>query len=403
MKLEIRVILVLMIITHFLCFEDVILADEKNDKPLDTVSDIPRLGRKALFQTQKYRDEGNWAESAKILQETLEKHPNQDHFLMRFHLGVSLDQAGQKEAALTQYQEAVRMEPRYAQGWLNLAELAYNIEKYDVAGEAFYQGFQHHDADQPKIDLLYYAAACHILAKDHAGASDILEDLVSGRYGTPKLEWYRALIAATIDMEDQARGQRAIGNLLADFPADPEAWYLAFQFAANYNDYRQAAIALTVTGYLRPLSRTESLTLGDVYTAIGVPAAASKYYEQAVVEEGTAEEYERLASAYLASYQSTEALSALRRALEKEPTVRLWSLLGDQHYIDEDYEESYKAYQKCAEIDTSYGRAYLMMGYCALELERYEIAVELLEKAAGYPEQEETAIALLKRIEYLNQ
>lgn len=320
---------------------------------------------------------------------------------MRFHLGVSLDQAEQKEEALVQYQEAVRMEPRFAQGWLNLAELAYNLEKYGIAGESFYQGFQHQDTDPPNIDLLYYAAACHILAQEHVRASDILEDLVSGKYGSPELEWYRALIAATIDMEDQERGQRAIESLLADFPGNPEAWYLAFQYAANYNDYRKAAVALTITGYLRPLSRAESLALGDVYTAIGVPAAASKYYKQALIEEGTADEYERLASAYLASYQSAEALLALRKALEKEPTVRLWSLLGDQHYVDENYEESYQAYQKCTDLDPSYGRAYLMMGYCALELERYGNAVELLEKAAEYPEQEETAIALLKRVHRL--
>ncbi len=373
------------------------VAQEAGDKPLDTVNDVPRLGRKALFQARKYRDEGNWAESARILQETIEKYPSHDHYLLRFHLAVSLDQDGRQEEALVQYQEAVRLEPRFAQGWLNLGELAYNLGRYQIAGEAFFQGFQLQQADPPNVDLLYYAAACQVMAEDHRRAAEILEKLVSGSLGPPKLEWFRALIAACIDLADKVRGQGAVESMLQRFPGDPEAWYLAFQFAASQDNYRQAAIALTITGYLRPLSPGESLTLGDLYTALGVPAEASRHYEQALGGEAGAEEYERLASAYLAAFKSADALRTLERALQKQPTVRLWSLLGDQHYIDENYEDSYAAYQKCAELDPDFGRAYLMMAYCALEMARISEAVSLLETAARYPDLAETANALLAR------
>jgi len=376
-------------------------AQEVSDKPLDDVGDVPRLGRKALFQTQKYRDEGNWDESARILLETIEKYPNQDHFLLRFHLAISLDQAGRADEALHHYQEAVRLEPRFAQGWLNLGELAYNQQKYELAGEAFQEGFKHQDTDPPNVDLLYYAAACYVSAENHARAAEVLENLVSGNHGQPKLEWYRALVASYLELEDKARGDAAIQKALNNFPGDPDAWYLAFQFAASQDDYRRASVALTIVGYLRPLTSTESVTLGDLYTAVGVPAMASNYYELAMGEDASAEEYERLASAYLAAYRSAESLHTLERALQKQPTVRLWSLLGDQHYIDENYAASYAAYQKCVELDPDYGRAYLMMGYCAMEMVNLPEAVTLLEKATQYPEQAETAAALLARARHM--
>ena len=102
-------------------------------------------------------------------------------------------------------------------------------------------------------------------------------------------------------------------------------------------------------------------------------------------------------SAYLAAFKSEESLRTLERALLQQPTVRLWSLLGDQHYIDENYAESHAAYQKCVELDPEFGRAYLMMGYCALELGNLTDAINQLEKAARYPDQAETAAALLAR------
>jgi tetratricopeptide (TPR) repeat protein len=212
------------------------------------------------------------------------------------------------------------------------------------------------------------------------------------------MDWYKALVSATLDMEDVERGRRAVSGMLEDFPSDPEAWLLAFQFAAGANDYRQAAVALTVVGYLRPLTHSEQTTLGDLYNALEIPARASVMYSQAVAEGGTSKEYERLASAHLASYNYEAARATLEKAIEKGPTVRLWSLLGDLHYMQKDYQQAYRAFQKCAELDPEYGRAHLMMGYCALEMGNVGEAVPHLQLAVNYPQQEQTARALLKRV-----
>lgn len=58
---------------------------------------------------------------------------------------------------------------------------------------------------------------------------------------------------------------------------------------------------------------------------------------------------------------------------------------------------AYAAYQKVTELDSEQGRAFLMMGYCALELGRVGDAREQLQFAASFPEQEKVARDLLKR------
>jgi tetratricopeptide (TPR) repeat protein len=145
------------------------------------------------------------------------------------------------------------------------------------------------------------------------------------------------------------------------------------------------------------LTREEKMQLADLYAMIKAPAQSIPYYESAIGEGASAKELERLASAYLAAYDTKTALKTLERAIAIEPTARLWSLLGDLHYMDKNYGEAYRAFEKCADLEPANGRAYLMKGYCAIELNRYDDAIVILEKAAAFPGQEETALALAKR------
>ena len=60
------------------------------------------------------------------------------------------------------------------------------------------------------------------------------------------------------------------------------SWNATPQFAASREDYTNAAIYLTITGYLRPLSRDEMVQLGDIYDLTGQTAQAVQALEQAL-------------------------------------------------------------------------------------------------------------------------
>lgn len=364
--------------------------------PMETINDLPRGARMALYTAQMEREEGNFDEAGRILEEYLKEHPEQDNYLIRYHTANTLVQAGRREDALVQYQAAMKMEDRFMQGWLNMGELAYNLAHYDLAASSILRGYDL-NPDKPP-NLLFHAAAAYIMGDKPQMAVPFLKELVSGSRGEPKMEWFRALVSAALRMEDKALGNEAIRAMLDAFPEDPDAWFLAFQHGAATGDFRSAAVALTVVGYLKPLARDERIQLGNIYNAIGIPYQASVLYRAALADSASMAEMELLASAYLAAHDTDAAMQTLRTAIEKAPSVRLWSLLGDLYYMNQDYERSVEAFSHCVLLDSNHSRAYLMMGYCALESGDKQEALRQFELAAAFPEQEEKARYLIARI-----
>jgi len=368
------------------------------ERRIDDISDVPADARLALYTAQQSRDEGYPDSAVNTLIEFLEKRPEQDHFLLHFHLAVSWNQRGDLEEALRSYRRAVEMEPLFAQGWLNLGELAYNMGFYDVAADGLIRGYEVSEWKEPSV--LFFSAAALVMDGRSADAVPVLEQLVGSPEEEAKLEWHRALIMAYLELEHQENGTDSVERMLLQYAEDPDAWRLAFRYYASSGQYEEAAVALTVAGYLRPLTRSEKMTLGDLYLAIGVPLQAGDYYGSAVADSGSVADLERLASAHLAAYEYAEAFDALDRALQLEPTAKLWSLLGDLHFMQKDYQEAYDAYSMCVEADPAYERAYLMMGYCAMQLEHTESALAALERAAEFPDQTAKANQLIAAVRY---
>lgn len=374
-----------------------VCAQTTADGAIDDLSTVPRKARLALFRAYEARGNGDYQASTRILQSFIENNPGDDHFLVRYHLAISMVQTAGLEAQVEQLKKCVELEPRYAQGWLTLGEVAYNEEQYELAADALAEGFRR--SDDKKAQVLYYSSAAYLMAEKPDKAIPQLEVLASGNWGEPKLEWFRAWVSAALQAEDTDAGRRAVDGMLKKFEDSPDAWTLAFQYAAATGDYEQAAVALTIKGYLTPLTREEEIQLGDLYSAIEVPERATQSYNSAMETDASTSELERLASAYLAAHDSDAALRTLNRALEQQPTPRLWSLYGDLNFMEERYEDAYEAYRKSADLDPENGRAFLMMAYCAMELGNKDDARQQLEFATGYPDQAEKASEILGKID----
>ena len=376
-------------------------AEEPSKEPkIGSIETLPREAKLALLEAQQQLEAGSSEKAVKILEKYVNDHAKKDDsYLMRYHYASMLVQVDKREEALAQYEKVVALEPRYDAGWLGLGETAYGLGQFKRASEALAQGYRVMTEKRP--DVLYYSATAQVLAGDAAGALPVLEELVSGKYGEPKFDWFRGLVGACLQAPNSEVGQKAVDQMLQRFGTNPDAWYLAFQFAAGVSDYHQAAIALTVVGYLRPLSRQEQLQLGDLYAAVEAPAAAAGYYSEATQDTASASEIERVASAYLASYQSDEALIILEKGLREHPTFRLWSLLGDLHVMEERYAQAEKAFAECIKMNPNETRPHMMLGYCMLELGRPDDAMPYLTTAAADSEWADRAQMLIRRAQIM--
>jgi tetratricopeptide (TPR) repeat protein len=287
------------------------------------------------------------------------------------------------------------MEPRLDRAWFGLADAAYELERYSVAGDAFMAGYAH--SPERPVEVLYFAGASYLAAEEPEKALEVLDDLTSGRYGEPQIKWYQAMVAAAVQSGQQAKAEPRIANMLEAYPDDPEAWYLKYQYHASVRDFQSAAVALAIVGYMRPLTDQENQQLGDLYSVLEVPHLASRNYAASIGEGGTSEDFERLISSLVAAHELDQALEVMDRALTRESTPRLWSLLGDIHYLRKDYEEAAVAFRTLLELDEDSGRAWLMLGYCALEMGQKEEALDHLARASTFEDQSDMAQLLMQR------
>lgn len=378
-------------------------ADEKKpaeQKSVATLEELSRDAKLALFEAQSLLEKGETEKAVEQLGKYVRSHEKKDdQFLVRYQYASMLVQVDRREEALVQYEKVVQLEPRYDAGWMGLGETAYGLGQYEKAADALMKGYELSAEKRP--ELLYYAAAARLLAGDASRALPILDELTSGKHGQPKFEWFRGYVSGCLQAEDRDRGQLAVNAMIEKFPNNPDAWYLAFQYYASTSNYRQAAVSLTIVSYMRPLSRQEQLQLGDLYAAVDAPAAAAEHYSTATADSASAAEIERVASAYLASYQAEQALKVLDKGLKEMPTFRLWSLLGDLQVMEKRFQEAYRAFSECTKLDPDQPRPYLMLGYCAIEMNDPSLALEHLQKIASNEEFSDRVQMLIQRAEIM--
>lgn len=355
--------------------------------------------RKALFRARGHQDKGDHAKAVEVISQWMDGNPDRNHHLLFFTRATSYGQLEQNGRALQDLESAVTLEPRFGRAWLNLGETAYGLEEFSTAAGAFTQAYALTPDAPPEI--LLYAGVTRLMSGEPVKARSDLEKLLTEAERVPPLDWYRAYLAAVQGAGPTEATPDLVRRLIEDHQDDGAAWQLAAQDVLGREDYEQAAIYLTVADYLGQLTYSELIQLADLYAAISVPLQAAHYVEQAIAlgeREPVTGDFERLASAYLAAHKESEARGSIARGLAVGETLQLWSLLGDLDYMDKNYAAALLDFQKCHTLADDFGRGWLMMGYCALELGNKDQARQYLEKAQTYPNQASSAGTLLNSL-----
>jgi len=371
----------------------------KEQRAIESDAGLGGRARRVIFRARANQDKGDFAEAAQIISQWLDGNVERHHHLLFYTRATSYGQLEKFDQALLDLGMAVKLEPRFGRAWLNMGETAYELEQFSLAGDAFARAYDLTPSAPP--ELLFYAGVTRLMGGESRKARADLERLLVESEKAPSKEWYQAYLASVQDAGPTSSTQGLIDHLLADYENDGSAWQLAAQDALGREDYEQAAIYLTVADYLKTLSYSELIQLGDLYAVINVPLKAARYFEQALdlgEKDPVSTDFERLASAYLAAHRVPEARLAINRGLAVGETLQLWSLLGDLDYLDKDYAAALVDFQKCHTISDDFGRGWLMMGYCALEMEKKAEACQYLEKAQAFPDQASSAGTLLRRL-----
>jgi len=399
------ILVLLVLVLPYMWSTPMALANTEEDplmkEQLAIESDAGLSGRakRIIFRARSNQDKGDYAKAVEVIGQWMDDQPDRQHHLLFYTRAISYGRLEKPELALQDLEKAVQLEPRFGRAWLTLGETAYQLERFSQAGDAFAKAYDLTPAPPPEI--LFYAGVTRLMAGESNKARADLERLLLEEGEDTQKEWYQAYLATVQDAGPTATTPGLVDRLLLDFKDDGSAWQLAAQDALGREEYEQAAIYLTISDYVKPLSYSELIQLGDIYAVINVPLKAAHYFEQAIAleeKEPAATDFERLASAYLAAHKVPEARLAIDRGLAVSETLQLWSLLGDLDYLDKNYAEALADFQKGHSISETFGRGWLMMGYCALEMGNKDLACQYLEKAQLFPDQASSAGTLLRRL-----
>jgi len=338
-------------------------------------------------------------------------------------------------AAAKAFEEAVRQNPTHVGAWLNLAKATYELNNYPRAAHCFAQAYD--QAVEKKPEHLYYSAVAYQLAsqfgpclaafeKLFARHPDAVEPawrenfvqalLTAGRSrqalphirhlaehasGEKQVQWQEILLHQYLQLDMQAQARDYAVFLTRKDPTRAKWWKALAHVDLQAGRYDQALVAMTVYSFLTPLNDQETKLLADLNLQLGIPVKAAPLYETALAEKPDARLIRSLAMALQQLGKTEQALEALNRFAPpgQDQPAELVMLRGDLLYALDRFEEAADVYRQAAKSDSAKaGRAWLMAGYAALQIDDTAAGRQAFEKAAAFHQHRQAALTALRQL-----
>jgi len=343
------------------------------DKP-----DLLQSQRQAMARAEKLMAKDN-KQAGRILAEYAQKHPKATHPDFSFLRGVIAYQDKKLAEAERHFSRAVDIWPCHVAALRNLAVTAYELGEPARAARLMLKA--HENDEKSQLEHLYQAAAFYQAAGQASQALPLLEKLARNHDAKP--EWLKALVRANMELKRYQKAEAALKPLLEQHPADDSLWTLSAWLNLEQENYDKAAADLEVAYRLSPPPAAKWRGLADLYRLAGVPHKAARYFRRAFGRKPKAKEWDILAEVYLEANDMDKALQAGNASLKQEPTVRRWRFLAQVYMRDKQYKEALRAYQSAARLSPKDVHLKLMAGYCAVQMEDYQQALDQLSQAAA--------------------
>jgi tetratricopeptide (TPR) repeat protein len=250
----------------------------------------------------------------------------------------------------------------------------------------------------PSEQRILLQARQSMASKKYSEAQHMLMQFISEKGEKVHYLVFLNLAEAHLKLRQYRQAVATLQQLLGRPEPRPRWWKLLAQVYMQASDYTQAAAAFKIYLELVKPSREEVMRLGDLYRLAGVPLKAARQYEKALQWPIAAGDYEKIATVYLSAHRPDKAVQVLNRAIDRKPSARLWHMLGTIQYNQGEYQQAHEAFRQSFELAQGDGSAALLMGYCALKLNKLDEAATAFESAARFSQQRRAAQKALKAI-----
>lgn len=334
-------------------------------------------------------------------------------------------------------QQVVARQPQRADAWLNLAKACYETRDYGCAAGAFANAYDRSAAGEKDPQHLYFAAVSQQLGGADAAAVATFERLFAAHPQGIKPQWrenfVHALMAAgkprralplVRQLAQEARGEarlkwqemllhlylqldmtpeaRAYARQLAhEDPGDARWWKALAHVELSAGRYAEALAALTVYGYLQPLTEAEQKLWADLNLQLDIPDQAAPVYARLLRQGNDPHLLEKLIAAHRQAGHYDEALALLDRHGADDPAKLM--LRADLLYQARRFAEAAEAYRQAAlKGKEAAGEAWLMAGYAAWQVNDLETSRQAFRRASSFAQQKKAALEAMRQMEAVN-
>jgi len=360
------------------------------------------------------------------------------HYLVDFTLANCYLMMHVPQKALPHYQAALKRNPEFRAGWVNLGRCSYELKEYPTAAEAFYKAYLLGE-DEKDPQFLYFTAVAWFMSGKQDEALNYLRLLFKNHPNNIKLEWREVYVQACLAtgqarralpfieiLSEESTGPRKlqwqeirlqqyqalkmnnkalayVTKLIQEDPLRVMWWRGLAHFHLREKHYRQALVALIISGYLEPLDDSGMRLVADLNQFLRIPIEAARYYEILAQGEVNLELTRRLVDSYRALHRPNRALEWVEQGLLKTPDPTLFMIQGELLFELKKYHEAERSFIAAARTPRQAGPAWLMAGYAALNLGEYSRARKNLEVAAKYSKQRRIAEQILLQLDESHQ
>ncbi|MGD9158776.1 MAG: tetratricopeptide repeat protein [Desulfobacteraceae bacterium] len=337
-------------------------------------------------------------------------------------------------AAVKYLKEAVVKKPVLVEAWLNLGKAYYDMGKYAEAAESYNHAYNGSDPVNP--DYLFFSAVGYMMAgqndqatgtfkklfKDHADRANtqwrenyvhtllaadqprqaipLIKNIILESEDELKTKWQETLLYLYVQLEMYQEAITHAIELTHEDCTNPGWWKGAAHVYLLLKEYKDAFSALTIYGYLTPLTSEEKKILGDLSLQLNIPVCATPVYEELLREKPDKNIIKNLMSAYQSLGCPEEALARLNEFYPGTDDPELCMLKADILFGMKRFQEAGEVYCLAAtraDAQTA-GRVWLLAGYAAWRADDFTASLHAFEKASKYSGQRRAALLALAQL-----
>lgn len=337
--------------------------------------------------------------ASNLLSEYINKNPGSKNSLIWYALGNALYMSQNLEKALSAYEKGFKIDPGSYNLCINIAKTSYDLKQFFKAGEFFEKSFNL--TNSKNRELLFQAGTAYYQGKNLEKAGAALKKAVSDQKQS-KTEWLRLYIHICLELKEWKEAEITLEKFLNKNPGDIQYWKILANTRLNRKNYKEAAAALEIAYSIKTPSSKEWEELANLYFHLNFPLKAARTLEKAYGKKPDAKQCEKLSSAFAEAQRKEKAIKYINLAIEQTPCADIYYKKGQLCYEWGVWKKAVKSFQNCIKLNPDKDMAYLLLGYCALEIEDYDLACKSFlsaSKKAKYKKQALDGLELCKPTE----